>query len=42
MHELCSDIEEEESILRQNGDILSDRWDMAVKLSDIFYNELEE
>ncbi len=42
MHELCSDIEEEESILRQNGDILSDRGDMAVKLSDIFYNELEE
>ncbi len=42
LHELCSDIEEEESILCQNDDILSERGDMAVKLSDIFYNELEE
>ena len=41
LHELCSDIEEEESIRCQDDDVLSERGDMAVKLADIFHNELE-
>lgn len=39
LHELCSGIEEEESIRCENDKELSKRGDMAVKIADILYGE---